>query len=243
MREIKKRYTFFPKLVEERKWARPYFGKPFPFMRLPPEIRLQVYTHVLVQDSPIELWPHARSNTTYNSSYYRKCAFEYYRRITASLYLLRVSKLVNEEASEIFYGHNQFRFSGVNAWMVLDAFMHTIGPRHCDLIRHLIVHVPFPGEDHMALPRFVHQTYSERICTSDYQTAHFASYLRRHGLCIPFDWSYGGSFARCTDQLSESHHLRTLKLVLPPTFYVWRGETDGASLDQLHWFWRRLYSV
>lgn len=212
-------------------------------MQLPPEIRLQVYSYNLVQDSPIELWPHARSNTTYTSVFFRRCAFEYYRRITASLYLLRVCKTINEEASGIFYGHNEFRFSGLNAWMVLDAFAHTIGPHHFELIRHLIVHVPFAGQDHMALPRFVHQTYSERMCISRYQTSHFATFLRRHGLCIPRGWTYRGSFARCTDMLSESPQLRTLKLVLPPTFYIWHTRPSRRCHNPMTWYWRRLYSV
>ncbi|KAF2265483.1 hypothetical protein CC78DRAFT_567543 [Lojkania enalia] len=217
-------------LYIERKWARPHTGKTFPLMELPVELRLGVYRYILVQNDPIELWPHVKNNTMYCANNYRRQGFREYRSLNSVRRLLRVSSVVNEEASQIYYGENQFRFSGINGWMVFSAFLYTIGPRHSRFLTHITIHVPFPGRDYLALPTSVNHILNERICQfRPQQHIHFGTAIRRYGLKIPDIWTYDGSIRDCVSKLTTSN-LRTFRLVLPPTYYI-----DHSSRLTYYW--------
>ena len=62
------------------------------------------------------------------------------RQVTPKL--LRVCNFVNEEASPIFYGQNEFRFTGLQGWIVLNSFLRTIGRTNRNMLRHLTVNAP-----------------------------------------------------------------------------------------------------
>lgn len=68
--------------------------------------------------------------------------------------LLRVSQLVHKEASQIYYGENEWRFSGINGWMVMSCWLNTITFRHFQFLKRITVHVPFPGKDYVAFPAY-----------------------------------------------------------------------------------------
>ncbi|KAF2708154.1 hypothetical protein K504DRAFT_456199 [Pleomassaria siparia CBS 279.74] len=232
--QIKKDYPHsrYHKLREERMKCTPQIGTPFPFMRLPAELRLKVYKLLLLLDSPIELWPHAKQNTMYCANVGRSKAIRRFVALRHTLRLLRVSQQINSEAAQVFYGSNNFRFSGINGWMVLSAFLHTIGSRHYQFLQHLTIHVPFPGEDHLAYPTSTNRTWQEHACIQRRnQHKNFHARLRRT-FRIPDLWSYDWSIADCVSKLSTSD-LRTLRLVLPPTYYI----DHSSSLD---WYWERL---
>ncbi|KAJ4299921.1 hypothetical protein N0V90_005168 [Kalmusia sp. IMI 367209] len=95
-------------------------------------------------------------------------------KIRPLLGLLRVNSIIHKEASQVFYGENQFRFSGINGWIVLSAWLNTITPRHYQFLQHLTVHVPFEGIDHLSFPTREKIGYKERNCTHDgKQFSHF----------------------------------------------------------------------
>jgi hypothetical protein len=104
-----------------------------------------VYKHVLVYDEPFEFWP----ETSYKKSSARvrrpnqKELRNSLRTRELNLALLRTSKLVYEEAAEIFYGLNEFRFSGCHGHVVAAAFAYTIGPRHLQWLTNLTIGMPF----------------------------------------------------------------------------------------------------
>ena len=57
--------------------------------------------------------------------------------------LLRVSRSIHETAALVFYGRNTFRFScATSAWMQLESFFSTIGPKNTGNIQHIRVHAP-----------------------------------------------------------------------------------------------------
>lgn len=64
-----------------------------------------------------------------------------------NLGFLRVCKLVNFEASEIFYGKNKFRFSGTNGCMAAYAYVTKIGSRNLDFVKNVSVAAPFTSSD------------------------------------------------------------------------------------------------
>jgi hypothetical protein len=64
------------------------------------------------------------------------------RSRTLYLGLLQTSMLINLEAAEIFYGMNEFRFSGVHGHIAAAVFAYTIGPRNLSWIHMLTVVLP-----------------------------------------------------------------------------------------------------
>ncbi|RDA91371.1 hypothetical protein CP533_0023 [Ophiocordyceps camponoti-saundersi (nom. inval.)] len=78
------------KALKGRKLRRPL--KPFPFLSLPPELRIQVYEHYFSDtDAVLDLGP------------------DNYKRIHKLLGLMRVCKLLHAEATHFFYSSRSFR--------------------------------------------------------------------------------------------------------------------------------------
>lgn len=57
--------------------------------------------------------------------------------------LLRVSRDFHKAAARVFYGQNTFHFSSaLAAWMQLESFLETIGPKNVNEIRHIRIAAP-----------------------------------------------------------------------------------------------------
>ncbi|KAF2748430.1 hypothetical protein M011DRAFT_348585 [Sporormia fimetaria CBS 119925] len=217
---------------------------PFPLFRLPLELRLEIYGHHLILPDPIELWSYSRDNTTYESSRLRRDAFGFYaNEVRLIVRFLRVSRDIHVEATPVFYGRNTFRFSAINGWIVFSAFLHTIRPRHFLHLAHVSVHVPFSGLDALAIPTRERSTFYERTCMSRKQSIHFRRFLGQRGFRVPSEgeWTYAGSFRGCVDLLSRSAALRTLKLVLTPTYCV--DLSPKAPFLFIQWYWDKLHAL
>lgn len=63
-------------------------------------------------------------------------------RITPALSLLYVSKAISERAAKVFYSENVFEIGGAHAWLYLEVFLATIGPRNVGHLQHLRVSGP-----------------------------------------------------------------------------------------------------
>ncbi|KAF2099738.1 hypothetical protein NA57DRAFT_55683 [Rhizodiscina lignyota] len=143
-------YRRFPKLYYERKNARNFPEKPFRLLDLPRELRDMIYGFMLIIDDPIDLCPLGSSYG--NAGLLRMNAIRNYKRnIHPKLGILRASKQLNDETTLIFYGENEFCFTGKDDWMMLYAFLETIGRRNVSCIKHLAVkfpqlHISHPGE-------------------------------------------------------------------------------------------------
>ncbi|ORX97813.1 hypothetical protein BCR34DRAFT_160345 [Clohesyomyces aquaticus] len=226
----------YPELLNERRRSAPLKGKPFPFMSMPPELRCEVYRMHLLSSDTIELWPHVRHNVMWSANSRRKASIFEHAKFQDKLKLLRVSRTVHREASAIFYGETEFRFSGINGWMICSTWLNTIGPQHFQCLKRLTIHVPFPGIDHLTHPTQTNVGFNEKACTlRPHQHEHFRHFLVKRGLKIPSEWTYDWSISDIVSRLSTSN-LKVLKLVLPPTYYISHG--DSAESSSLDWHWK-----
>lgn len=112
-------------------------------MRLPTELRIKIYETALVYNEAIEFCPEPfeYDRTTYDT--YKMTVFQHEDWADVNLIpfvrLMRANKKVHEEASSIFYGQNEFRFTNVTGWNTLDRFFYQIGLEKCRMIRNLTV--------------------------------------------------------------------------------------------------------
>lgn len=127
-----------------------------PFLRLPPEIRVQIYRLVLVREEPLDLWPHKWTHPEPSSNSLSSIrtrlrtgglkvrhqqSLEYVRKEMATGLLGTCTQVFNE-TSGLFWGQNRFRFSSRSGWQGLLRFFLTIGPEARARIRKLDVHAP-----------------------------------------------------------------------------------------------------
>lgn len=97
------------------------------FMSFPGEIRNKIYELAVPMNQAIKLWPD--DYAWIHRLPQREDKLGSYRHIILKqLKLLRLSKQINKEITEMFYRDNEFRFSGKDGWQVLAAFLLAIGP-------------------------------------------------------------------------------------------------------------------
>ncbi|VUC31621.1 unnamed protein product [Clonostachys rosea] len=115
------------------------------FLSIPSEIRLQIFSQLLVQESPIDF-----------DASHGPCNPRLFRQTQAlPPALLRVSKKMHQEAIELIYSNNCFRFPNAYTSSDLDSnclsldtavpyvapFLKQIGP-NADLLRHICIEFP-----------------------------------------------------------------------------------------------------
>lgn len=119
-------------------------------MDMPLELRIRVNEVALVSPEPVEFCPEPfyfdgtctskwqdwlepfRASSKKNEEIMEEFVYPFSR-------LMRVSKTIHEEASKVFYGQNEFRFSNVSGWVGLDLFLYQIDLVKCSLLRNVTV--------------------------------------------------------------------------------------------------------
>ncbi|KAF9630768.1 hypothetical protein BFW01_g1330 [Lasiodiplodia theobromae] len=158
-----KPYEKFRKLYGERKYARefPKQKQTLSFTDdLPTEIRLMVYKHLGLQAPGgfFELWGPGTwpcqaefrdniFNPTLDAAMPIRNTFRKYAAFRKVVSLMRLCKKVHGEVAELFYGEQNFRFSNSNGFVMLGAWMHTIGALHFQCLRHVTVQIPMRDTD------------------------------------------------------------------------------------------------
>lgn len=96
----------------------------------------------------MELWAETGDfNEDYNTR--NRTGYAYKRMIkprNLSLGLVGLHKQYGSEAAQVFYGQNEFRFSGVNGVMIACDFIHKIGIRNWNWAQHLTIGMPLTSE-------------------------------------------------------------------------------------------------
>ncbi|ORY06388.1 hypothetical protein BCR34DRAFT_590629 [Clohesyomyces aquaticus] len=211
--EIEKYRSSYPVLYEELKYSYRFPRKPFRILDLPTEIRFRIYEFALVFDEPIEIWPETGDPRHGN----RKAMYKNFRALKRNhsqwgrnVKLLRTCMLIHAEAGEVYYGNNAFRFSAMNGWMVANAFLYHIGHGHYKHITSLTVPLPF----------------EYWTTTGVFKCIDSKSSLQKFIGMIPFkcppDLDYGQSFYDVCLAMKKLGKLRTLNLVLPDWYELFR---------------------
>lgn len=184
-------------------------------MDLPGEIRNRIYRLHLLVDEPIELLARTSRTNSKGADKAERQARERFTKIrTSRLKFLRLSKTVNKEASDIFYGENEFRFTGQNGWTWLRGFMHVIGDLNTARLRVLTVHVPWQAEpDELSKGMGSYNTIINAL-----------EGPKRQGMYTLQDYK------DCADILNRAGNLKQLKLVLPANLEV--QSVEDLTLDR-----------
>lgn len=112
------------------------------FLNLPSEIRNLIYHFALVREKPIDLWPQDNRGMTCHALLppspldvgeieYRRVRYQedlLYVREEMAVGISRTCSQIFNEAAEIFWMENHFRFSGRGGWQGFLRFFLTIGP-------------------------------------------------------------------------------------------------------------------
>ncbi|KAF2240507.1 hypothetical protein BU26DRAFT_206785 [Trematosphaeria pertusa] len=122
----------------ERLKAATGFNKPFPLLRLPRELRDEIYTYSLRAASSVETVPRRPFMLTEGDNPFKPP--------TAGL--LRANKQVYHEAVGILYSKNVFRFQEPGQ---LFAFEEQIGVESRRRVREICIWIRFPGRDEVVL--------------------------------------------------------------------------------------------
>ncbi|KAM0716561.1 hypothetical protein Q7P37_008006 [Cladosporium fusiforme] len=201
-------YRKFPKLLGERKFAHSDTTQRqhLSFLDLPGEIRNKIYMYTLNFES-IELAAKTRFHHTSNgvrARHYR----DYKEKIKPSLQLLRVNKQINQEASSIFYGQNEFRFTAICGHDILRAFCKTIGKANTLRITKITEHAPIDGD--------FEEIWDRPAAHSKTSMRNFNDWLSRKGL---HQQGYlAGKFSVERAITGKRGSLREYKMVMPSTF-------------------------
>jgi hypothetical protein len=209
-------YRRFPALYAELKYphiSSPIPPTPFRLFDLPGEIRMRIYEVTLTLPFPIELWPETddpiASHQSTACSRNMKWLWAKLKQRGVNLKILRVCKLIREEATRVWYESNEWRFSGVNGWMIANAFLYTTilsSSLRWQHIRCITLPLPFDFMTVVAPPQVAKPAIAKRAVLRLAKQISFA---------IPPDWSYEDSVADVCLTLRKCDRLKEINLLLP----------------------------
>lgn len=217
-------YRRFPKLLGERKYAQPNVNQRqnLSFLDLPGEIRNKIYNYALNFDS-IELA--TKSRFDHKSNRARALAYrDYKQNIKPVLRLLRTNKQVNEEASSIFYGQNEFRFTAICGHDILRAFCKTIGKANTLRLAKITEHAPIEGD--------FEEVWDHRATYSKTSKSNFEDWLSAKGLHQ--QGHLAGRFPVERTITGKNGSLKEYRMVIPSTFSLGASSIVSTHRCLLH---------
>lgn len=155
---------------------------------------------------------------------------------------MRLCRKVYHEVAELFYSKQNFRFTGVNGFPTMTAWMHTIGPSQLMNLRHVTVQHPHAGlESEYGGECAVSTTQFGRLLQSHdkrglvLRASHYGRRQYRKGINRGW-YYYDESVSQALRFLSRVPHLRSLEIVIPWEHgFHGRGPTElvrGCSCPQ-----------
>ncbi|KAH7066285.1 hypothetical protein BKA63DRAFT_496133 [Paraphoma chrysanthemicola] len=219
-------YLPFKKIYFEMKYARSFPKQTITFFEIPTEIRIQIYRGALKLDSPLEFWPNLISIIKRSG------------RRELNLSLLRTCRKVHTEAAEVFYGENEFRFTGLAGHIVVNLFVRKIYKQHFQFIKHLTMSIPSNYDEYSdptPVPGVAIRSSSRPVWySSRYDHEEYEEY-ERNGLDDEGWWKAVGLD---TNQVSEIWNLKKLakKCTIKAAYIERRGKwviIEGLSEDVL----------
>ncbi|EME45078.1 hypothetical protein DOTSEDRAFT_170248 [Dothistroma septosporum NZE10] len=184
------------------------------FLSLSAELRNTIYRLILVPaPGYIDYAPKTTLFLAGNHRVRKQQLNEFKTNILPALHLLRLNKQIRAEAASIFYGENEFRFTNVKGWYVMDTWLRQIGPYNQSLVRKIAVHVPWRGD--------VLDESVDALPESNKRLERMQIGLRNMGLKPRTYWrSFGRDrCVRRTARIVESHRkLVQFRLIVPDSF-------------------------
>ena len=183
-------------------------GPPFPFLKLPTELRVEIYRYCLVAYKPIQPYGEHLSDMVFFSSN---------RSTRLAFSLLRTCKGMHAECAEVLYGENEFRFAGKYQHLELLKFLTHIGPRHRTWLRNLTMNSPFVGSGDRIIEHNVVLEIDSTLIDSDQSYSWFINYPQSPPLfeAQPRGMTWSDLCKPLFDLLESLPQLRVLTIVLP----------------------------
>lgn len=209
----------------------------FPIMKLPRELRDQIWKEALVPAPAIEFWPMSpsgKSNAEHPLDFLHSVTKKWRQDIAGGL--LRVSKQVQEETTQILYGQNEFRFTGPNGWQVMACFFYSITAEARSYIRSVSVCAdrwgPSSNEPFNSEPTFFVGFHNVNTLKT------FRSEIQKMGLYVPEHytldtWDAEG-FDFALENLQQMPSLRSLDVLLPSWYVVDQQRGYGVVTRDWH---------
>ena len=181
---------------------------------------------LLVTDSAIELAP----TTTQSGYMFCDSVKKHYIPLNAILGVLRLNSQINKEASDIFYGENDFRFSSDQGWYYMFGFLRTIGSENISRLRSLNVCVPWKGEEGVKDTYATHDDFERKVHG-----------IIMKGMGIRLGQTSLDTFERTVKSslslLKANPGLKQMRLILPSTYVFETIPVDPTTLTRTLGLW------
>ncbi|MCJ1360768.1 MAG: hypothetical protein MMC33_010777 [Icmadophila ericetorum] len=154
-------------------------SKPFPFLKLPAELRNAIYRECLVrgdhsftilsEESPANAFPNREDlkldtpKEAFDTTGVTSFTVLPYKFHGPSV--LRVSRQLNEEGIRFLYGNNVFRFQ---SWQTAKVFATTCGVTNSSMLRHVEVPLPYMFDKNTQYTT-IYDTYQVKTLVADAQ--------------------------------------------------------------------------
>jgi hypothetical protein len=132
----------------------------------------------------------------------------------------------NEEAAEVFYGKNEFRFSGLNGHVSAAAFTHTIGLRHLQWLTNLTIGMPFRPVFSMHDSKRTLEAFDAILDQSPFR------YPSQESVSGEESFRPEAAFVLLAQTLRQfAHRLRTLTFTIPDDLWFMDSDKDEECWD------------
>jgi hypothetical protein len=192
---------------------------------------VKIYRSAFLLDEPLEFWAEVDCLGSYKKQRAQDASTLRSLIETRDLNLsfLRTCRRIHAEGSEVFYGENEFRFSGVSRHMIANLFVRKIYKQHFQWLTTLTIAMPF------------HNTYSSQ---SIWRSRRYT--YNDPNDALPFsEWrdcwfEFDAAFEHLVWNLVRAERFTKLRLLLP---HDYECDTGGAMTSSIGKDFRKLLAA